>query len=59
MVHVIAGTNWCQDIGTAIRNAADGDVIIVDSSLKAKLAEKSAKTICPQKRLDIQISAAA
>ena len=59
MVHVIQGAHWWRYMGGIIRNAADGDIIVVENALKAKLAEKSLLTQCPKKSLQIQIDAVA
>ena len=55
MVHIIRDANWCGAIGNAIRQANDGDTIIVDTLLKAKLAEKAVRAQCPAKRLKIEV----
>jgi len=57
MVYLINGTNWCGAIGEAIRRAADGDTILLDSELKVRLAEKAHRAQCPCKRLIIRVGA--
>lgn len=55
MVFIIRDPNWCSAIGEAIRRANDGDTIVVDSLMKAKLVEKAKKAQCPAKQLSIQV----
>ena len=55
MVFVIKDPNWCHAIGEAIRRASDGDTIIVDTILKARLAEKALNAQCPCKHLKIEV----
>lgn len=59
MVYLINSPNWCDAIGEAIRRSSDGDVIIVDSELKMRLAEKARKAQCPFKKITIEVGAAA
>ena len=59
MVYLINTPNWCDAIGEAIRRASDGDVIIVDSELKMRLAEKARKVQCPFKRITIEVGTVA
>ncbi|GEM_PF-2602287 len=55
MVYLINSANWYGAIGEAIRKAADGDIILVDSELKIRLAEKARSTQCPSKKIIIKV----
>lgn len=59
MVFIIQEANWCSAIGDAIRSAKDGDTIVVDTAMKAKLVEKARSVQCPSKQLTIEIGGTA
>lgn len=55
MTITIPRTNWTMALADAIRDACDGDVIVVHNDDMRELGERAKGRMCPNKTLTFQV----